>query len=201
MKSYRQGKNELISALEEWDKFIPGGRIHLIACGGTALTLLGYKESTKDVDFMVPVEREYGRLIQFLIKAGYKEASGSGWKYPGQDIVYDLYKGKKVFTTELLDSPLKEGGNRKILELKKIYLGVLNPIDWIITKMFRGSGADREDCLALAGHEPVNLDELEKRFKETARYDMSEERVLKNLEFILEEFRKLQRKRISKWRN
>ncbi len=192
MSNYRQGKSELISTLEKWDRLMPGrAKIHLIACGGTALTLLGYKESTKDVDFIVPVEKEHDSLIQFLKDAGYRQTSDSGWIYPGEKIIYDLYKGKRVFTTELLSSPLEKDGNRKILELKKIYLGVLNPTDWIITKMFRGSSVDREDCLALAKHEAVDLKKLESRFKETAKYDVSEERVLKNLDLILKDIKKI----------
>ena len=64
MTTYRQGKNELLSTLKEWDRLMPSrAKIHLIACGGTALTLLGYKESTKDVDFIVPVEKEYELLV------------------------------------------------------------------------------------------------------------------------------------------
>lgn len=196
MDTFRHGKSHLMITLEQWDKLIPGrGKIHLIACGGTALTLLGYKESTKDVDFMVPEPREYNRLIQFLKNAGYKQSSDSGWATPGEKTIYDLYEGKKVFTTELLDSPLREGGNRKILELKKIYLGVLNPVDWIITKMFRGSAVDREDCMALARHENIDLKELEARFKETAKFDVSEEKVLKNLEWILGDMRRIGKRR------
>ena len=192
MDNYRQGKNELINTLEKWDKLMPGrATIHLIACGGTALTLLGYKESTKDVDFIVPVEKEHDLLVQFLKDAGYKQASDSGWIYPGEKIIYDLYKGNRVFTTELLSSPLEKDGNRKILELKRIYLGVLNLTDWIITKMFRGSSVDREDCLALAKNEAINLEKLESRFKETAKYDVSEERVLKNLDLILNDIKKI----------
>ena len=194
MDTYRQGKSELISTLEKWDKLIPGrAKIHLIACGGTALTLLGFKESTKDVDFIVPVEKEYDLLIQFLKDAGYKQGSGSGWMYPGEKAIYDLYKGKRVFTTELLSSPLDKNGNKKVLELNKIYLGVLNSIDWIITKMFRGSPMDIEDCMALARHEVIDLKKLGARFKETAKYDVSEERVLKNLELILNDIKKIQR--------
>lgn len=193
--TYRQGRSHLVSTLERWDALIPGrGKVRLIACGGTALTLLGYKESTKDVDFIVPEEREYERLIQFLTDAGYKQTSDSGWIYPGENAIYDLYKGKRVFTTELLESPLREGGNIKIQEFKKIYLGVLNPIDWVITKMFRGSAVDREDCIAWARKEAIDLKELETRFRETARYDISEERVLKNLELILSDLRKLGKK-------
>jgi hypothetical protein len=196
MSHYRQGKNELVSTLVEWDKLMPGRmKIHLIACGGTALTLLGYKESTKDVDFIVPVEKEYELLIQFLIDAGYKQESGSGWLYPGQKVIYDLYKGKRVFTTELLSSPLEKDGNKKILELKKIYLGVLNPIDWIITKMFRGSPVDREDCLTLARHEAIDLKKFEARFRETAKYDISEDRLLKNLAVVLRDIKGLKVKK------
>lgn len=64
---YRVLADELTDTLGAWDELIPGrDRIHLIACGGTALTLLGYKESTKDVDFLVPNENEHQRLVKFL---------------------------------------------------------------------------------------------------------------------------------------
>src|SRR3989338_2918957 len=144
--AYRSNKNQLLQELRKWDTLLTGRKIHLIACGGTAMTLLGYKESTKDVDFIVPVEQEHDKLINFLIKAGYKETSDSSWMYPGENIRYDLYRGKKVFTTNLLNSPLDEGKNIKIMDMKRIYLGVLNPIDLIITKMFRGNLVDRQDC-------------------------------------------------------
>lgn len=196
MDEYRLGKNELLKILEEWNRLLPGrGKVHLIACGGTALTLLGYKESTKDVDFLVPDEREYTRLIQFLESAGYKQVSGDGWMREGERIIYDLYKGKRIFTTELLDSPLEGGRHRKILELTKIYLGVLNPIDWIITKMFRGTTVDRQDCIAWAKNESIDLKKLEERFKETAKYDTSEEKVLGNLKVILDDLREFQKEK------
>jgi hypothetical protein len=195
MNPYRSDKNQLLETLKKWDALLSGRRIHLIACGGTALTLLGYKESTKDVDFMVPEENEYERLVKFLASAGYQQDSGSfGWRYPGENIIYDLYKGKRVFTTELLESPLREGGHKKIIELKKIYVGVLNSIDWTITKMFRGTLVDREDCLALAKHESIDLQELEIRFKETAKYDINESRMLGHLEVILDDLKKLKEK-------
>lgn len=187
---YRSNKNQLLAELRKWDSFLPGRTIHLIACGGTALTLLGYKESTKDVDFIVPDKKEYERLVEFLTSAGYKNDSG-GWMYPGESIKYDLYEGNRVFTTNLLDSPLDEGKNIKIMEFKKIYLGALNPIDLIITKMFRGTSVDRQDCNELAKYEKIDLHELEKRYRETASYEIAEERVLKNLELILDDIRKI----------
>ena len=100
---YRIGFQELRDTLMAWDEVIPGrGKIHLIACGGTAVTLLGYKESTKDVDFLVPEEREYERLVVFLRQAGYAQVTGYGWKRPGEKIIFDFYPGKRVYSTELL---------------------------------------------------------------------------------------------------
>src|SRR3989338_7126098 len=183
---YRLTANELKQTLASWDALFPGrGKIRLVACGGTALSLLGYKESTKDVDFLVPNEKEYERLVKFLIRAGYERVTGEGWKRPGEAIKYDLYPGKRVFQTELIDSPLEGNGQKKIWEGKKIYLGVLNSVDLIITKLFRGAEQDVEDCRTLLDHEAVSLRALEERYRETARYEIAEKRVIKNLEYFL----------------
>lgn len=194
---YRLGKQELLNTLEQWNQLLPGrGPIHLIACGGTALTLLGYKESTKDVDFVVPEPSEYERLIRFLETAGYKQNYGLfGWTRSGDGVVYDLYRGKCVYTTELLDSPLTKNGNRKVAEFSKIYLGVLNSIDLIISKMFRGTSVDRQDCVALAEREHIDLKLLEVRFRETAKYEINEDKVLKNLKVLLDDLKQIKGKR------
>lgn len=181
MADYRFGKDNLLETLTVWDEILSGrGKIRLIACGGTALTLLGYKESTKDVDFLVPVESEYRRLVRFLRKAGYRQVTSFGWNRAGNLLITDLYAGKRVYTTELLSSPLQRGGNRKVWEGKKVYLGVLNPIDLVISKMFRGSSVDQEDCLTLVRHEELDLRRLEERYRETAKYHVDEERLLRN---------------------
>jgi len=68
---YRFNADELIKILKVWDEFLPGREnIHLIACGRTALTLLGYKSSTADIDFLIPNISEHKRLIHFLERAG-----------------------------------------------------------------------------------------------------------------------------------
>ena len=79
---YRLDKNRLLDILREWNRFLKR-KVHLIACGGTAMTLIGVKPSTKDIDFMVPVEREHDYLIKQLKALGYKQATGSGWKRLG----------------------------------------------------------------------------------------------------------------------
>jgi hypothetical protein len=55
---YRLDKQQLLEILKNWSHFLKR-RVHLIACGGTAMTLWGVKASTKDVDFIIPDKSEY----------------------------------------------------------------------------------------------------------------------------------------------
>lgn len=102
---YRIDKKFLLDRLSIWDSFLKR-KVHLIACGGTAMTLLDIKNSTKDVDLLVPDLLEYEYLIKILQQLGYKPISGWGWKR-GNEFVFELFRGNKVHTTELLESPLK----------------------------------------------------------------------------------------------
>ncbi len=52
---YRLTQKGLLDTLGLWNGFL-NKKVHLIACGGTALALLGVKESTKDVDMLVPID-------------------------------------------------------------------------------------------------------------------------------------------------
>lgn len=54
---YRLNKQTLLDILVQWNAFLKR-KIHLIACGGTALTLLDIKQSTKDVDFLALLRKE-----------------------------------------------------------------------------------------------------------------------------------------------
>lgn len=45
---YRLDKDELLDNLRAWNRVLRR-KVQLIACGGTAMTLLGVKASTKDV--------------------------------------------------------------------------------------------------------------------------------------------------------
>jgi len=72
---YRIDKQGLLDRISAWDSFLKR-KVHLIACGGTALTLLGVKDSTKDIDLLVPGEDEHDYLVNILKQLGYKSASG-----------------------------------------------------------------------------------------------------------------------------
>ena len=133
----RVDKQNLMDTLAGWNDFL-NRTVHLIACGGTAMTLMGIKFSTKDIDFIIPEENEHKYLIDILQDLGYKPVRGPGWQKEN-GFIFDLFRGKQIHTTELLESPLKEGNNIFLKEFSHIYLGVLNYYDLITSKLFRGT--------------------------------------------------------------
>ena len=187
---YRIDKQALLQRISAWDGFLKR-KIHLIACGGTALTLLGVKASTKDIDLILPEVNEYEYLIKILKQLGYKAASGWGWSRE-DGFIFDLFRGKSVHTTELVESPLAEGNNILVKEFDRIYLGILNYYDIIISKLFRSTAVDIEDCLLLvkSKQNEIDLKLFEDRFKQTASFDVSEDRVLGHLKHFLSVLKK-----------
>jgi len=187
---YRIDKKTLLNILTIWDSHLKR-KVHLIACGGTALTLLDIKESTKDIDLLIPDEKEYRYLIKILTDLGYDRVTGTGWARKGEGFKFDLFSGKTIFTTELLESPLKEGNNIPLKEYEYLYLGILNYYDLIISKIFRDTTVDRDDCLRLfeARQEEIDMDKLRNRFNETSSYDTSDEKNKKNFEYFLKDLK------------
>lgn len=187
---YRLNKKTLLDTLVQWNGFLKR-KVHLIACGGTALTLLDIKPSTKDIDFIVPREKEYYYLIKILKDLGYHNASAFGWKKKGDIFIFDLFPGNRIHTTELLESPL-EGNNHKLLkEFSHLYIGILNEYDLIASKLFRGTTVDYEDCemLVKAHKDKIDIKRIEKHFKELVKYDISEDRIGKNIDIFLDKLR------------
>jgi hypothetical protein len=174
-----------MDTLDNWDALM-NFRVHLIACGGTAMTLLKIKDSTKDIDFIVPKENEYQRLMKFLKHLNYGDKGGGLAHEDDPNFIYQFWSGNRVFTTNLLDSPLEEGKHILIKKWPHIYLGALNLIDLIITKMFRGNQVDRNDCIAAFAAGQVNGEELLDRYLEAARYDLNPEKVMLNLASLVE---------------
>lgn len=191
---YRPGSPELLRTLDNWDSLM-SFRVRLIACGGTALTLLEIKESTKDIDFIVPIRKEFERLMEFLSKIGYREGEG-GLLHPADSFfIYQFWCGNRVYTTELLESPLEVGKHILIKKWRHIYLGALNLLDLIITKMFRGTRLDLDDCIAVFQTGRVNADALFNRYRECASYAINTAKMMQNFIVFSEEL--LQRKLVS----
>jgi hypothetical protein len=185
--NYRIDKNRLLGVLEGWNRFLKR-RVHLIACGGTAMTLAGVKISTKDVDFIVPEIKEYDYLIKQLASLGYELVTGSGWKRPGEVIRYDIFRGNRIHTTELLESPLKEGGHAILKKYTYLYIGILNDYDLIASKLMRGAAVDFEDCLELvkAHRAEIDIQRIIRHFHEIVSYDVAQDRLRPNIDRFLE---------------
>lgn len=188
---YRLTRSELVNTLAGWGKFIKR-KVRLIACGGTAMTLLNVKASTKDIDFMVPDDKEYVYLTKVLNEIGYKPQSAARWKKEGELFVTDLYAGNKIHTTELLESPLKEGNHVFVQNIGRLYIGILNFYDLISSKLMRGASVDFDDCLTLvkAKGKEIDKDLLVKRYNELIRYDTSAERIKGHLVSFLSRWEK-----------
>ena len=187
---YRLGKEQLLNIMVEWNRFLKR-RVHLIACGGTAMTLLGVKPSTKDIDFMIPNIKEYAYLIKQLSALGYKQTTGSGWKRDKEIFQFDLFNGNYIHTTELLNSPLEDGRNAVLKEYSHLYIGILNDYDLICSKLMRGTRVDFEDCLMLFREHRGNIDivELTEHFNELLLYEVAEARLKPNMNYFIDQLR------------
>lgn len=183
-------KDRLLEILEQWNRFLKR-RVHMIACGGTAMTLIGVKPSTKDADFMVPVPKEYDYLAKQLSALGYERVTGPGWIRKGEDFQFDVFRGNRIHTTELLHSPLHEGRHTLLKEYSHLYIGILNHYDLISSKLMRGTSVDFQDCLQLAEvhHEEIDLDRLVRHFHEMLEYDVAEDRLRPNIDRFIEMLR------------
>lgn len=62
----------------------------------------------------------------------------------------------------------------------------------IISKLFRGTQADIEDCLALLRYRgaAIDLKRLKDRYRETASYSISEDKMIRNFELFLKTMKK-----------
>ena len=184
---YRLNKNRLLEILGEWNRFLKR-KVHLIACGGTAMTLMGVKPSTKDVDFIAPKVREHDYLAKQLKALDYKQVTGSGWKRAGEDFRFDIFRGNRIHTTELLESPLEERRHSMLKEFSHLFIGILNDYDLIVSKLMRGTTVDYEDCLSLteAHLTEIDMSRLIQHFYSMISYDVAEDRIKQNIDHYLE---------------
>jgi len=182
---YRLTGDDLMLTLENWNSLM-NFNTRLIACGGAAMTLLNIKESTKDIDFVVPVENEFKRLMKFLNQIGYHDAGG-GLHHPDDpNFIYQFWSGNQIFTTKLLDPILDQGKHIVVKEWRHIYLGAINLMDLIITKMFRGTSVDISDCIAVFMTGEIDAEQLLARYRKAAQYDLNPDKVMKNFIYFIE---------------
>lgn len=96
VSKYRITSEKLLETIDNWEHLI-NFKVNLIGCGGTALTLLAIKDSTKDIDHIVPFPRQYEKLMKFLRALGYEEKGGGFVHSDDPYFSYQFWSGNRVF--------------------------------------------------------------------------------------------------------
>ena len=153
------GNRQLLDILLEFDRFLTR-KMTIIAIGGTALTLLGKKASTKDIDFCFINEKNKELFKRSAKKLGYVLSSHT--RLLGNGLAIDCYSSGHIFCIQLPEDYTDRA--KKIQEMQKIDLRVLDPIDLIITKAARFNDRDKEDLLVIIRNYPISQGELVERW-------------------------------------
>jgi len=138
--------------LMQWLKEIDKGlsrKIVLVAVGGTAMTLLGIKPSTLDVDFCLDPD-DVG-----LFKSCIKD----------NKFKVDIFTSGYIFSQQLPED-YKEVSVKIRSGMVNIDLRALSLGDIIITKAARYNERDEDDIMALVNSRKVDKQKLVKRFNE-----------------------------------
>ncbi|MBI2128607.1 hypothetical protein HYU07_00055 [Candidatus Woesearchaeota archaeon] len=160
-------KKKLLGWLSKLDKKLDR-KMAVIAVGGTAMTLLGLKSSTIDIDLCVSSRDKisFENALDKKLRA---------------DIFVDGY----IFSEQLPSDYVERA--KEIVAMKNIVLKALNPADIIITKAARLNARDEEDIEALSKY--VKKEELVQRFgKVVGTFAGRKEDYEYHLEIILKRF-------------
>ena len=155
--------NELFELLNSISKFIER-KIKMYALGGTALTILGIKSSTLDIDINIDSHKDYQYICEIFEKIGFKRIGTIRWQTQ-EGLFFDLFMGSNIFGTEL--SPDFLNKSKFIKSFENIELYTLSLEDIIISKLARGDPRDFLDIKKIFENQKINLPELVRRYKET----------------------------------
>ncbi|MFH1294684.1 MAG: DUF6036 family nucleotidyltransferase [Candidatus Aenigmatarchaeota archaeon] len=161
----------LLGFLEAVDKELKRP-ITIVAVGGTAMTLLGLKTSTIDIDFDLPTEyfSEFKKTAS-SIPHGYR---------------LDLYRGGMIFSQQLPSDYIEKSIAIKT-KLKNISLRALHPVDIVVTKAGRLDSRDTQDIEACIREYKLTADQIRKR-SEAVQYAGREESYADNMRHVLKTF-------------
>ncbi|MFH1729730.1 MAG: DUF6036 family nucleotidyltransferase [Pseudomonadota bacterium] len=177
-------KSDLISLLKEVSKYFKQ-KVTMVAVGGTALTLLDLKDSTIDIDFDIPFNKDYEIITNTFNDLGFSKTSSFSWDTsPVYQYRFYLFKAGYIFSTQLTQDSNKN--SIQILKTRKLALLCLNPLDLIITKLFRSAKRDIDDSIICFEHFHINALELINQYMETFKISMHSLDLAKsNIEYFL----------------
>ncbi len=152
---------DLFELLESISSYIQG-KIQMYALGGTALTILGIKPSTLDIDINIHSEKQYKSLCEIFERIGFKRTGSIRW-ITHEGLAFDLFYGSNILGTELLPDCLKLAKFAK--SLGNIELYTLSPYDIVISKLARGDDRDFFDIKHILEKEKIDIRILIDRYK------------------------------------
>ncbi|MFH0876276.1 MAG: DUF6036 family nucleotidyltransferase [archaeon] len=155
--------------------------INLYALGGTALTLLGIKKSTLDVDINIEKNKDYDYICNLFKELGFEKKGAIRW-ISQEGIAFDIFHGSYILGTELLSDCLKLAS--PIRSFGKINLFTLSLEDIIISKLSRGDNRDFDDIKLIFNKNSFNLQNLIKRYKLTMENSIVSQSKQKLLDLI-----------------
>ncbi|MBI4139355.1 hypothetical protein HY483_00145 [Candidatus Woesearchaeota archaeon] len=145
-------KEKLLKLFEHLDK-TRSEPLVIVAIGGTALSLLGLKEVTEDIDFIIESRKSYDKVDLTV------EIYNQGYKTEIQE------KGIIVVLTLPADYVECCSSISKNASFKNLRVLILSPVDIIITKMARFIRKDRIDITKVLLQYKPSLQEIEARFQ------------------------------------
>jgi hypothetical protein len=152
-------RNALLALLKIIDSRLKSDVV-IVSYGGTALTLLKTKESSEDIDLIVPSKEHYEEFFQIYSKA-VAELKLSPGDYP-PDLTFE------ASMLQINDS-VQKAQVFKELKLKHITLYTMNPVDIILTKYHRGLIKDLVDIRSYLMKKPLSKKALQARYFEILR--------------------------------
>lgn len=172
-------KEDILAFIQKLDSFIDTP-ITIIALGGTALTLLDIKSSTRDIDFIIS-SKDASVLLELFTSLGFKEIAERRW-LTNDGIIIDVYLDDYIVNVKLLDSSQKNSTILRVFE--HITLCVLNYYDICITKIDRGDARDFDDIKKILEKTDTKIPILIRKFIFTMEHSESENPKFKLCEFV-----------------
>lgn len=172
-------KQDLLAFIQKLDSFIDKS-LTMIALGGTALTLLNLKSSTRDIDFIIS-SKDAPVLLELFASLGFKEVAERRW-LTNEGIIIDVYLDDYIVNVKLLKPSEKDSTFLRAFE--HITVRVLNYYDIIITKIDRGDIRDFEDIKNILEKTDIKIPILIRKFIFTLDHSESENPKFKLLQFV-----------------
>lgn len=163
-------KSRLLEFLEVLDNEM-SRKITVVAVGGTAMTLLDLKPSTRDIDFTAP-EKDYDEFQRVLQNVPH------GFEVHG-------WRDGTVFSHTLPDDYLEK--SKPIANFKHIHLKALHPVDIVVTKIGRLNQRDLQDIKVCIEKSKLSKTQVEERANQV-QYVGKEEDYRYHVQYVLEKF-------------